>query len=414
MLIEFRVQNHRSLRDEAVLTLEAGNVGPTDDPRVRTLPDGRRMLCAAALYGANASGKSNVLSALAWMRAAVLVSHTRNTPGGAIPRRPFAFDASSSQPTVFEVELLLGGVRYRYGFAVDDEAFREEWLYAWPDGHKQTWLERDGQDFRFGKAASDDLRAVRKFTRPNSLFLCTSLELAQTDWLPIYGWFSQMDLVGLDPTPRPFLHRALGDARLVQFVERDLATEGSLLRLLRSADLGVEQLRLSGDSSDETRALADQRILLRHQCAASDAWLPLAEESKGTRTMLNLGGTVLEVLGHGGLVLVDELEDSLHSLVALEIVRLFQDPSTNPHNAQIMFTTHDTALLGTATGGEPMLRRDQIWITEKDQEGATSLHPLTDYKPRKGENLERGYLQGRYGGIPQLGHLVEPQERVGE
>lgn len=137
--------------------------------------------------------------------------------------------------------------------------------------------------------------------------------------------------------------------------------------------------------------------------------MPLEEESKGTLTLFNLAPAVLSVLWTGGILVVDELEASLHPLLGLHIVRQFNDPARNPRNAQLLFTTHDTNLLGT-TLGEPALRRDQIWLTEKDKEGASRIYPLTDYKPRKEENLERGYLQGRYGAIPFLGELPPVKE----
>lgn len=126
------------------------------------------------------------------------------------------------------------------------------------------------------------------------------------------------------------------------------------------------------------------------------------EESNGTQTLFHLALPVLRSLQRGGILLIDELERSLHPVLAKQIIDQFNDPTANPNNAQLIFTTHDTNLLGT-TLGEPALRRDQVWLTEKDAEGATVLYPLTDYKPRKAENLERGYLQGRYGAIPFLG-----------
>jgi len=132
--------------------------------------------------------------------------------------------------------------------------------------------------------------------------------------------------------------------------------------------------------------------------------MPLKEESHGTRTLFDIAWPLLQVIQDGAVLVVDELERSLHPALARKIVQLFNDPATNPKNAQIIFTTHDTNLLGT-TVGEPALRRDQVWLTEKDDEGATVLYPLTDYKPRKAENIERGYLQGRYGAIPFLGDL---------
>jgi AAA15 family ATPase/GTPase len=144
------------------------------------------------------------------------------------------------------------------------------------------------------------------------------------------------------------------------------------------------------------------RIQLKHRCEVGDAWLPLEDESRGTQTLFHLALPILQTIDQGGILLVDDLEAGLHPALAQQIVRQFNDPAANPRNAQLIFTTHDINLLGT-TLGEPALRRDQVWLTEKDNEGATVLYPLSDYRPRKAENLERGYLQGRYGAIPYLG-----------
>jgi AAA15 family ATPase/GTPase len=147
-------------------------------------------------------------------------------------------------------------------------------------------------------------------------------------------------------------------------------------------------------------------VELCHQAGAGDkAWLPLEEESQGTQTLFQLAGPMVEALQQGGVLVVDELERSLHPNLALAVVRLFNDPTLNPRHAQLIFSTHDTALIGT-TLGQPALRRDQVWLTEKGPEGSTQLIALTDYQPRKMENLERGYLQGRYGAVPVLGPLL--------
>jgi AAA15 family ATPase/GTPase len=140
-----------------------------------------------------------------------------------------------------------------------------------------------------------------------------------------------------------------------------------------------------------------------------NAWLPLDEESHGTQTMFRIALPILSALDTGSVLLVDELESSLHPLLAIQIVKLFNNPATNPKNAQLIFTTHDSNLLGT-TLGPSVLRRDQVFLTEKSDEGASVVYPLTDYKPRKSENLERGYLQGRYGAIPFLGGFAEFEE----
>jgi AAA15 family ATPase/GTPase len=168
--------------------------------------------------------------------------------------------------------------------------------------------------------------------------------------------------------------------------------------LLQVADIGIVDLRAEKNETDNT---VRHSIYLKHKSEFENAWLPLREESHGTRTFFNIALPMLQAFQEGGVLLVDELERSLHPSLARQIIRQFNDPSANPKNAQIIFTTHDTNLLGT-TLGEAALRRDQVWLTEKDGEGATVLYPLTDYKPRKAENLERGYLQGRYGAIPFL------------
>jgi len=125
--------------------------------------------------------------------------------------------------------------------------------------------------------------------------------------------------------------------------------------------------------------------------------MPFDQESEGTKTLFSLAGPILVALHGGGVLVVDELDRSLHTQLAKRIVTMFNDPATNPNNAQLVFNTHDTNLLDT-----DVLRRDQIWFTEKGSDGATRLFPLTDFRARKYENLERGYLQGRYGAVPSI------------
>ena len=172
----------------------------------------------------------------------------------------------------------------------------------------------------------------------------------------------------------------------------------SLESLIRAADAGILELKVQ-EEADEVR------VMVRHQSEVPDAWLPLEQESRGTRQLLVLAPIVIDALGQGSVLLIDELEASFHPLMALELLRAFNDPARNPKGAQLIFSTHDTNLLGNVLG-PASLQRDQVWFTEKDPEGATRLYPLSDYSPRKGENLERGYLQGRYGAIPFVGEIT--------
>jgi uncharacterized protein len=409
MLVEFRVENYRSIRDEQILSMEAGRIEDDSDPRPRALPgNDKPLLTVAALYGANASGKSNVVSALGFMRDAVTVSHRIWSPEGGVPREPFAWGPKRLEPSFFEVTLLISGVRYQYGFVTSDSSFEEEWLYAWPHGKKQIWFERDpGNDFKFGENLRGENKVIVEVTRPNALFLSAAVQHKHAQLEPIYSWFRTTrthNLLGLRRFPESY------DFLIAQILEEESPAPPSaqllnrFRELLQNADIGIVDLRLD-KSEPDTGRVRRPSFHLKHRCSFEDAWLPLEEESRGTQTLFRLAFPILRAIRDGGGIIADELESSLHPAVARKIVRLFNDPKTNPANAQLIFTTHDTNLLGTLEG-EPALRRDQVWLTEKRSDGDTVLYPVSEFHPRKSENLERGYVQGRYGAIPFLGDFL--------
>lgn len=417
MLIQFRVENHRSLRDEQVLSL----VATSDKAGVHVLrAEGlsEALVPVVAIYGANASGKSNVLAAIDFMRRAVLGSQRRWEVDGT-PHEPFLLSNKAAEPSLYEVDILVDGVRYRYGFQLSALRVEEEWLFAWPHGRKATWFERDGDRFEFGKTLHGENEAIRTLTRPNSLFLSAAAQNNHTALLPIYRHFEAWRLsLGRHIGPLAFGFVAGETAKRLD-IRGDAADRDAILRVLRDADTGIIDVRVEPVTAPQLPTQSTQErsipafilwpsheVSFRHRSSDGEhAWLPLALESAGTVALLDLAPHVVDALRSGSLLCVDELEASLHPALALGIVRMFNDPAQNPHGAQLVFATHDTNLLGTVVG-EPVLRRDQVWFTEKDDSGATHLYPLTDFHPRKEENLERGYLQGRYGAIPFLGDLV--------
>lgn len=433
MLIDFRVQNHRSLRDEQVLTMEAGRGGDETDPRPRHVPGlSEKLLTVAGVYGANASGKSNVLAALSFMCEAVVMSHRFWSPDVGepreplVPREPFAWGPKKTERSLFEAAFVLDHVRHQYGFQASDEQFLEEWLYAWPSGKKQVWFERENQTFKFGENLKGENKVIEKVTRPNALFLSAAVQHKHPQLLPIFSWFQSLEVVNMLGGRRPsFPNQRVSELILAHLLEEDAPEEKwfqefqeeelpkpqleDFRKLLKQADIGILDVRIEKNNSDDKRRRLSPHFFLKHQSERDDSWLPLREESHGTQTLFRMAMPILQALQKGGVLLVDELERSLHPSVARAIIHRFNDPIANPKNAQIIFTTHDTNLLGT-TLGEPALRRDQVWLTEKDTEGATVLYPLTDFKPRKAENLQRGYLQGRYGAIPFLGDFLVLQE----
>jgi len=350
MLIEFRVENHRSIRDEQALTMRAGGQDVTDTrPRsVEGYPD--LLLPAAALYGANASGKSNVLSALGFMRSAVLQSHRVWSPDDGVPREPFAWGQKSREPSLFEITILTAGIRYQYGFVADDEQFLEEWLYAWPGKRKQTWYERESGKYKFGEQLTGENRLIEQITRPNALFLSAAVQHRHEQLAPLYSWFRNLFGVNVPGRRSSFL-RISADQFLSRGIEawfssspqRSLFGDDepqspgieSFRDLLRAADVGILDIKLDNDPSEPLGPRGSfrsprGRILVRHSSSFGEAWLPLEEESQGTLTLFRVGPIVLDALQTGGVVVIDELEASLHPLLAIQILRQFNDPERNP------------------------------------------------------------------------------------
>lgn len=413
MLIRFRVENFRSIREEQELSMVASAL--TEHPETLVAAgSGVQLLRAAAVYGPNASGKSALFHALSFMRQAVVHSHRSWTPNGGVPRTPFALDQSSqTEPSLFAVDVLVGGVRYEYGFTADSKRVHEEWLHAYPRGKKQAWFTRDASrdvEFAFSRSLPGENRAISALTRPNSLFLSAAAQNNHDQLMPIYQWFAQNLWIVDDDTRSSFENYAVD-------LCRDEPNRQSLLASLVSADLGVTDIEFAEggfapEAQDDFRLSASPdaadpfqlffhttRVRLWHSGGDFEpsVALPFEQESRGTRTLFGLLGILNWCLGRGGTLVVDELDQSLHSHLARQIVARFTSPAGNPRAAQLLFNTHDTNLLS-----EDLLRRDQVWFTEKTFDGATRLFPLTDFQARKNENLERGYLQGRYGGLPSL------------
>jgi predicted ATPase len=360
----------------------------------------RSVLPVAAIYGANASGKSNLLDGLRFMAEAVRDSFGQWGPGAGVPRRPFRLDRRAGErPSVFVVEIVEGGLRYTYGFEVDDRRVLAEWLYSYPKKRRRLLFERTLDDVRIVSGLSHErakLEVLKELLRPNSLFLSLAAQSNDEALLPVYRWFVD----GLD-------FRLAGDPanlgrELSTFLRGNEELRDRFVELVRVADFGISDIGLGGGSVDDPeadeRATAERR---RVRLAHGDEFFELAEESAGTRSWLGLLPSVLGVLRGGGVLVIDEIDASLHSLLSARLVGLFNDPAANPGGGQLIFTTHDATLLHPPLAAE-VLDRDEVWFVEKGQDGASQLYPLTDFKPRREDNLERRYLAGQYGAVPQV------------
>lgn len=421
MLLRFRFSNFRSFLEEQELSLVAASgLKESDQTLVVHPPNSKEgVLPVAAIYGANASGKTNVIRALRFAAGVVSDSYRQWKPGGPIGIEPFLAGTPGRAPeSRFETDFLIDGIRHSYGFRLDATMILEEWLFVYPKPKKQAWFHRQaGIPISFSARMPGANRVIEGITRRNSLFLSAAAQNNHEALTPVFKWLSELRFFADFLLSRGSSHFTAGLCAEPRFAE-------AMARLLRGADIGIMDLRVEKEVlSEDVRAIwttvskavknsiSDNSknqipdnppeslpaIRLLHKLGGETFALAEASESAGTTAYLRVLGPVLNALNDGAVLCLDELDASLHPLLASQVVRLFNDPSTNRKGAQLIFNTHDTTLLSRAN-----LRRDQIWFTEKGEDGSSHLYPLTDFKPRQNENLENGYVQGRYGAIPFL------------
>lgn len=429
MLLEFSVTNFRSIHSRQTLSLVAG---PGNEHLGRNVTqrsdDVERVLRSAVLLGPNASGKSNFFRALQTLQQLVVGSSIRMQEGQRLAVTPFllARDAEN-QPSEFDI-VFVGddGVRYEYCAAVTADRVHSEWMVAYPKGRPQRWFEReykqdtDSYEWWFGPSFKGE-RAERKvwqdFTRANALFFSTAIQLNNEQLKLAFHWISQKLIVvtsGIDLNPAlsiSLLREPDGDRKIMQFMRAadigiarmelldEDVPDGGKLPLRPGAEIHIEMLPAPAPG-DPVPPRKMTRIRTWHARASGDeVAFDLFDESEGTRRLFQYAGGYALALSTGATVFVDELDRSLHPHITRFLVGLFHG-KTNTTDAQLIFTTHDATLLDTS-----LIRRDQIWFVEKDEQQASRLYPLLDYSPRKDEALERGYLKGRYGAVPKVGSL---------
>lgn len=382
MLRSFRLGNYRSFRDEHELLL------------MPAYSKDRLVLPVAAIYGANASGKSNLLNGLRFMAEAVSDSHAFSKPDSALRRQPFKIDrAARERPSVFVVELVLKGIRYTYGFEMDDHRVVAEWLYSYPVKKKRVLFERDGDQFKLGDTLEhrSTWKGVIDVLRPQALLLSIAGPTKDTDFSVVYEWFTRQLRFCLN------VGAAVDENALVDFIQLGAKERNDFRALARAADVGISAVVTVEEGLGPDRRT---RVGIRH--GASPELFGLADESAGTLSWLGLMPTVLTVLDQGGTLVIDEIDTSLHPRLTASLVALFRNEVFNTRDAQLIFSTHDASLLSPILGDE-VLTREDVWFVEKGADGASELFALAEFKPRKeGENLERRYLGGSYGAIPDV------------
>ncbi len=417
MLIELQVENFASIRERQTLSMVASKAVKEHGDTHVFRPEGEGLdriglLHSAAIYGANAAGKSNLIRALWRMGQFVLTSDREDLEGrqahGLLPPPLVPFKLSPEwvgRPSRFEVTFLHEAVRYQYGFTLGSQGVVEEWLVAYPKGRSQVLFERGPEvagGWYLNRSLGAKTRDLQERTRQDALFLSVAARWNHAVLSPVYAWFKNHVR---------FIDSSIPWDYTVQRAATDPAFKAELVAFLRKADFGVTDIQfqtvpvkslrfdivkglVEADESEQVQPF------LMHRSSDGLGSVPfagLAEESAGTITYLTLAGHWLDVLASGNTLLVDELEGSLHPLLVRKLIEVFHNPVLNPKHAQLVFTTQLPLLLD-----QDLLRRDQVWFVEKNVEGATVVFPLTDFSPRNREALQKGYLGGRYGAVPLL------------
>jgi len=417
MLVEFTVKNYRSIKDEQVLSLAKAKGDELEDSNCFTpdAPSSVPLLRSAAIYGANAAGKSNIIHAMMEMESIVSNSASSNQEGDEISVTPFLFDDDSpSEPSEFEMVFISEGVRYQYGFAATKYNIVEEWLIAYPKGRPQRWFSRSFNsktklsEYKFSDSLTGQKSVWQSATRTNALFLSTAVLLNSEQLKPVFNWFKKRlrptDVGGWGPSFTATLcdeevtkKRVLSFLKAADFNIHDIKVDKQKFDLEMLPDEMPESARASIIKELKEKEFLDIKTI--HKTTSNKlVLLDFEEESDGTQQFFSFIGPWLDTLKNGYILVIDELHDSLHPKMVKYLVGLFNNSKTNPKNAQLIFTTHETSILN-----QDVFRRDQVWFCEKDKFQATSLYPLTDFSPRKDrENIEMGYLSGRYGALPYV------------
>ncbi|MCQ2078159.1 MAG: AAA family ATPase [Bacteroidaceae bacterium] len=420
MLVNFTVKNFRSFKHEHTFSMEASSI---KEHKEAIIDKGKlSLLPLAVFYGANSSGKSNLIQAIYTMRYMVRHSVQLNE-GDELPYDPFALDKSSdSQPTLFEIQFIKGDALYRYGFEYVRKEIVSEWLYEKRFGEKEYELFVRARDMIDVSAKRfPEGKGKEELTNTNRLFLSLVAQLKGEKSNSVMGWFKQCNVLsgidtegyeafslnmflehlhGADEAQEFFKTLQLGFTRFsVKKVDipKDAMNNApesikSQLEKVLTTGIYVEPIT-THNVYDENGIVVEERNFFKNQM-----------ESEGTKKMIEMSGPIFDTLNEGKTLIVDELDAKLHPLLTRNIVLLFMDPQKNQHGAQLIFATHDTNLLDL-----DIIRRDQIWFAEKDDVEATDIYSLVEFKDENGKkvrndrDIKHDYIRGRYGAIPFVG-----------
>lgn len=396
MILEFSVKNFLSFKEKVTFSMIANSNKGLDDNYIEI--DGNKVLKSAAIYGANASGKSNLFEILARV-VSMLRSSNSFDINAKLPLIPFKFDKDSvNKPSEFEIKFILDETRYVYGFIADKDKIYDEYLYYYPNGRETKIFDRTNiNEYSYTQKDEKILREIEDKNAQNKFFLATATNWNFDKTKAAYDFLTN----GIEPCNDL---RLLKNMAYKAYEANPDHLKDFAIDFLQKADFNIEDYQISKvEMPGELLAnmpefIADKlksyQVLFKHK--NSDNFLSMKEESLGTQMIFAFIPFLAAGLKNKKVLIIDELDKSLHPFLVQYIVEIFNDAEINKNGSQLIFNTHDTNLLDLN-----ILRRDQIWFTEKNKEtGESDLYPLSDFSVRKQENVEKGYLLGRYGAVP--------------
>lgn len=415
MLLQFKVKNYKSIRNELNFNTIAKDFDQ-DDSRFQRhfLPKAaatRDLNSVSFIYGSNASGKSNLVKAIHTMKS-IIIDSSRTTEGDTLPYEPYLFsDLTKNSDTEFEMEFIANNIRFQYGFSYNKTQVNEEWLFAYPKGKPQKWLMRyfdeDSNEYIYERC--DNLSGHKKLlesaTRNNALFLSTAVQLKNEQLQDVFNWFKDtLRVVGSSGPSNSFsIDKMTGDSE---------NTKSAIVRFMKAADFSinkfnVEELDLEQEllgMPKELQSLIKKsnkkpKVIEIKSGHVNDKgetdFLDIKDESDGTQKVFELAGPWLDTFENSRVLIMDEMNLHLHPKLSSFLVKLFYDRELNNAGSQLITTTHEVNLLK-----EDVSKRDQIWIMDRYKDGSSSLNNLTRFSPRLDLNLEKAFLQGKFEGVP--------------
>jgi AAA15 family ATPase/GTPase len=419
MLLEFNVNNFKSIKDSITFSMLASSKDTNNSFNIRKY----ELLNSSIVYGANASGKSNLLKAMNFMGKIVLNRTKVIQSTDKLPYDPFRLNSETEDASsTFEMVFFINEIKYRYGFEIDNENVYAEWLYADEKGKESKLFYRDTDEddyvnpnkFSEGNQFFNKKNSLINISK-NQLFIWKCDQDGGSIAKSILQWFDRFNFIdGMDH--KNYINYTMRQMKDAEFKDK-------IISLVKTADIGIEDIELEEeevpDSILESMPISDalkNEIIneggltsislntFHKKYNAENEEIGTAifelenEESKGTRKFFAMSAPILDTLRKGKILIIDELDASLHPILTRHLIKLFHNKNVNKLNAQLIFATHDTNLLKKS-----MFRRDQVWFVEKDKYGASSSYSLAQYKNvRKQEDFEKQYIEGKYGAIPYL------------